>query len=123
MAHVSFILNEQTQTWESPKRVWIQLSTLPQEIEREEMPHIHTNGKTEVIALWGEDNGTRNPWGLLPKEMQNDASLTMDPNFWTKFFEERLTERRKEIEDSIAKHKQEITRMEELLTLYPVPIA
>lgn len=101
MAHMSVDFNFRNRTFEFPKRVWIQISSVPLEkVDTTGVPLI-VNDKSEVCVtlVWGKDNNTYNPYqlDLVKKANPSEASLK-DAYFWEKLFINELLEIRKRIE-------------------------
>lgn len=108
MAHVSFIIDVDLQTVKSPKRCWVQITTQAAKNDDDGLPIVIRDNKVQVTHLWGGDNGTYSPYGLLPDE--RDEHLTAE--FWTNFFLEKLRKRsaeaRQEAREAIDEAKKTI---------------
>lgn len=95
MAHVSaFCECQGPGLWHFPKRVWIQISTLPSEKTQEGIPLTVGPKKTAdeepkvlVQHLWGGDNGTRSPYDfVIPQGEREPPPESNQPEFWRDFF-------------------------------------
>ncbi|MCB9816432.1 hypothetical protein H6786_03480 [Candidatus Nomurabacteria bacterium] len=89
LAHVSFPFDKGTETFSLPKRVWIQISTLPDEVDQDGIPVVVVDGEVQVAHLWGGDNRTHTPYQLLGKEPVDNEQT---PEFWTQYILARLVE-------------------------------
>lgn len=87
MAHVStFCDHEGPDIWHYPKRVWVQISTLPDVVNEAGIPVTVVEGKTVVQGLWGWDNGTYTPYEFLPEDQRKSTPENSQPEFWRDFF-------------------------------------
>jgi hypothetical protein len=94
MAHVSAFCNCGSRgKWHFPKRVWIQITTLPSWKSQLGIPVTVVDGKTVVKHIWGGDNGTYTPFQLLGKQPVEGENTVP---FWEHFFEQKLQEARAE---------------------------
>lgn len=87
LAHVSILFDRHTETFSLPRRVWIQISTLPNEVDQNGIPVVILDGKVQVEHLWGGDNGTYTPYQLLGRKPVDNEQT---PEFWTQYFSEQL---------------------------------
>lgn len=115
MAHVSALCDcemKEHNWWHYPKRVWVQISTLPNEFTEAGIPVVYNMAgdlKPELDHRWGGDNGTSFPSQFfLEKELAEKASS--DPKIWTRFFVEELN-----LDPKLKLHKQNLHAAEELL--------
>lgn len=92
MANVSLFFDHEKKSIVVPKRVWVQISTEPEEKDEQGLPIVVKDGVVQVSHLWGGDNGTCSPFELLGKELVEEKNT---PEFWTKFFVEKLCEAKK----------------------------
>jgi hypothetical protein len=83
LAHVSLVfIDGEVRV---PRRVWVQLSSLPVDEDANGLPLvIDARGKPTVDRFWRCDNGTRTPIGLLRHERTEQELL--DPKIWRDFF-------------------------------------
>ncbi|MCX6701712.1 MAG: hypothetical protein NTX96_00765 [Candidatus Zambryskibacteria bacterium] len=85
MAHVSIRFNDGKV--EFPKRVWVQITTLPETTGADGLPVVvDGNGDVQVKLLWGRDNGTYSPNELL--DVSNEKRMI--PDTWHHFFHTKL---------------------------------
>lgn len=84
MAHVSLGMHLQRKMVWYPKRIWVQLSTVPEK-SIGEIPLTVVDGRPLVTHVWGGDNETRDPAGLV-----GGRELTKEG--WKRFFVARLAE-------------------------------
>lgn len=95
MAHVSALCGcekEKEGWWHYPKRVWVQISTLPNEFTEGGIPVVYDmigKCKSEIHGVWGGDNGTYFPSEFFLEERLREMASN-DPNIWTRFFVEQL---------------------------------
>ncbi len=94
MAHVSAMCSCELETkgwWHYPKRIWVQITTRPDEFAKG-LPIVYDmvgKLKQEIRHVWGGDNGTHSPYEFFStEEMQERASN--NPDIWTRFFVEQL---------------------------------
>jgi|GEM_PF-6264649 len=92
MAHVSMIFDHEKRTIDSPKRIWVQITTEPKEWD--DTPIVKDN-KVQVEHLWGGDNKTYNPFGFL--KIDADEKEIHTSEFWIKFFLSKLKEEKEEV--------------------------
>ena len=117
MAHVSFIFNDELKTYSYPKRVWVQITTIPPISDLDKgIPLIIKNEKINVVCLWGHDNKTHRPWGLLTEDIARKEQ--MKPEFWTTFFKKKIYEQKNEVKKSLAKAENEVAEIRKLLANY-----
>jgi hypothetical protein len=95
MAHVSAICGcemGEKGWWHHPKRMWVQISTLPDEFTEEGIPVVYNmigECKSEVHRVWGGDNGTYSPYEFFVDETLREMAAN-DSKIWTRFFVEQL---------------------------------
>jgi hypothetical protein len=95
MAHVSAMCGcemEKKGWWHYPKRVWVQISTLPNEYTEAGVPVVYDmigERKPELNHLWGGDNGTGFPSQFFVDERLREMAAN-DSRIWTRFFVEQL---------------------------------
>lgn len=95
MAHVSAMCScklEKEGWWHYPRRVWVQISTLPHEFRESGVPVVYDiigKLKPEVRRVWGGDNGTGFPSQFFLEEQIQEMAAN-DPKIWTRFFVEQL---------------------------------
>lgn len=95
MAHVSAMCGcemEKEGWWHYPKRVWVQVSTLPDEFTEAGIPVVYNiigERKPEVHRVWGGDNGTGFPSQFFVDERLREMAAN-DSKIWTRFFVEQL---------------------------------
>lgn len=94
MAHMSIIFDSKKKIIETPKRVWVQITT--EVLDFDGVPVIIKDDVDDVAveSLWGGDNGTYSPFDFL-KDGYNEEEVKT-PGFWAKFFLERLQEQKRE---------------------------
>lgn len=96
MAHLSVFFDAEKKTFSLPKRVWIQITTLPEKTTPGGIPVVVENGNIQVANLWCGDSGTRDPYQLIEEE---SAEGNHTATFWT----ERIT-------NFLSRAKQEAVR-------------
>lgn len=105
MAHVSaFCECQGPGIWHYPKRVWVQISTLPAEKDERGIPltvqpKANDEERQQVLVqhLWGGDNSTYSPYDfVIPKGEREPPPESNQPEFWRDFFTEALKETRAE---------------------------
>jgi hypothetical protein len=95
IAHVSALCNCQLEKkgwWHYPKRVWVQITTRPNEFTKEGLPIVYDiigRCKSEIHHVWGGDNGTHSPYDFFSDEKIREKASN-DPRIWTRFFVEHL---------------------------------
>lgn len=91
MAHVSAFCNCGDEgTWHFPKRIWVQITTLPTEKDDQGVPVTIRGEERTVKGLWGYDNGTYTPYEFLDKENQKFDKSKHTAEFWRNFFVEKM---------------------------------
>src|SRR3989344_5018844 len=90
MAHVSIVFDPKTYTFDQCKRMWVQISELPEQNDENGIPLVVNEGKVQVSCLWGIDNGTRSPLDFLSEEEWKDDSKKKSPEFWANLFGKKL---------------------------------
>lgn len=96
IAHVSAFYPNNDGTCSFPKRVWVQITTIPGKTAPGGIPLVIEGGKVTVKHLWGGDNGTYMPYQLLGKE--RGAKEEDTPAFWGNFFAKKLEDERASVQ-------------------------
>jgi hypothetical protein len=115
MAHVSALCGcemEKEGWWHYPKRVWVQISTLPNEFTENGIPVVYDmigKRKPEVYSVWGGDNGTGFPSQFFLGEQLQEMAAN-DSKIWTRFFVEQL-----DLDPKLKSAKDDFHSAEELL--------
>lgn len=94
LAHVSIHFDSETRRFKIPKRVWVQITTLPEACNAEGIPVVVERGNVLVKHLWGGDNKTYTPYDLAGIETDERPS-----EFWMEFFHEKLKEAKNEAQE------------------------
>lgn len=104
-AHVSaFRADGEKQVWPAYRR-WVQITTRPLKEPTSGSRLMADLENTHYQAcLWGHDNGTHSPIGLLPKEYWNDPKIKT-AEFWSGFFREELLKAKQHADQEAAKAK------------------
>lgn len=95
MAHVSALCDCEIQKhgcWHYPKRVWVQITNKPGDFTGEGVPNMLDIGgclKSEIVNVWGGDNGTYTPYEFFSTDIVQ-GNLKNDSTLWTRFFDEQL---------------------------------
>lgn len=91
LAHVSAFHNfEKPGTWYYAYRTWVQITTLPTDVNDAGIPITTKDNKVIVSHLWGGDNGTYTPYELLDEGKRQLSLENSRPEFWHDFFVKRL---------------------------------
>ncbi len=115
MAHVSALCGCQLENYgyyHYPKRVWVQISTLPNEFTDDGIPVVYDmigKRKQEIHFVWGSDNGTHFPSQFFDEEKMREMAVN-DSRIWTRFFVEQL-----DLDPKLAAAKNDFHAAEELL--------
>lgn len=115
MAHVSALCGCEMKEhgyWHYPKRVWVQISTLPNEFTENGIPVVYDmigKRKPEVCAVWGGDNGTGFPSQFFLDEQLREMAAN-DSKIWTRFFVEQL-----DLDPTLKSAKDDFHTAEQLL--------
>lgn len=91
LAHVSAFRDFERQgLWHHAYRTWVQITTLPPDVNDDGIPITIKNNKVIVDHLWGGDNGTYTPYELLDEGKRQLSLENSRPEFWHDFFIKRL---------------------------------
>lgn len=115
LAHVSLVFIKGLEYFDYPKRVWIQISTYPEE-QNEGIPLILKDGKVNVTSLWGIDNGTYSPLNLVGSSIDKEELKTS--LFWSKFFRAKILEERGIVLKKLETKQNEVTDLEKYIDTY-----
>jgi hypothetical protein len=117
LAHVSALCGcGKNGRWHFCKRVWVQITTMPEE-QVGGIPLIVKNDEKTVTHLWGGDNGTRSPYDFLPEA---ERDVVHDKTFWKSFFEGKLRDAKAEAELGVRKAAEAERKAREHAALYVV---
>lgn len=119
MAHVSVIFDNELKTFDYPKRVWVQITTVPFANKDCNLPIITDGGKVNVICLWGLDNKTYHPHQLLDKGTDHSGILLSDPMFWANFFRKKIMDEKNRVEQSLRDTEIRVLEIKNFLKKYP----
>jgi hypothetical protein len=120
LAHVSAGCRvEGRDTIEQAHRRWIQISSSATETDEEGLPvlvHGEADSKHVLVThLWGGDNRTYSPIGLLSDDERDQLSLLRrgraQAGFWAEFFTNKLRTARSEALSRIAEHNANVGRL------------
>lgn len=115
MAHVSLIMDRDTKTIKSCKRVWIRITTMPADYDGVGLPIIVKNGVMQVNGLWGYANNSYRPHQLLGDQPVPGEKTA---RFWSKYFLERLAEEKAEVEKDLWEATESVVAYKNKLDLY-----
>lgn len=90
MGHVSAFCRHNNK-WCFPKRIWVQITTLPPGRTVHGVPIVVHDGEVMVKHLWGGNNGTHSPYQFLGQKAVEGEDTAI---FWQHFFEQKLIEAR-----------------------------
>jgi hypothetical protein len=122
MAHVSALCGCRGDgTFHFPKRIWVQITTLPKEKTETDIPVVVKDEKVTVKHLWGGDNGTYSPFGLLPDKDEYDPKKHTT-EFWRDFFTGELHGAKREMYDDLRQKQAEAAEAQALYNEVAVAI-
>lgn len=88
MGHISAFCRHRGK-WHFPKRIWVQITTLPPGRNAHGIPIVVHDGEVMVKHLWGGDNKTYTPYQFLGQKAVAGEETAL---FWQHFFEQKLIE-------------------------------
>ena len=109
------IVDTEKKEFEYPKRIWIQISTLPEEFKGE-IPVVIKDDKVLVKHIWGGDNGTYNPHAFDGAPEYNETKETQEhTEQWVLFLIKKLKDVKKNV---VEEAQEEIKKMRNRIKLY-----
>ncbi len=112
-AHISIFIDPELKTWECPKRVWVQISTPPEEVLPSGIPLINKGNGIQIMKIWDEH---ANPYELIPQNLW--SKVKYDKEFWKKFFTDQINEVKQSFMEERKSYQESVETMDKLLAYF-----